>query len=105
MDKTYMGAAVATLVRKPAILFGLLSFAIVPLNAGLINGDFETGDRTGWTSFTTPTGTTSGISPVVTFPTSGVDSLAAHFSVALNSGAPGGTDYQGCGIYQDVVLA
>ena len=72
------------------------------LQAGLVNGDFQTGDLTGWTSYTTAAGTAgSGLPNVVTFSTAGVDSLAAHFSAGRTSGV----QFQGGGIYQDAVYA
>ena len=44
-----------------------------PLHVGLVNGSFETGDLTGWTTFTSPGGTLGGIGfpDVVPFDTDG----------------------------------
>jgi hypothetical protein len=71
----------------------------------LTNGDFETGDLSGWTSFTTPNGTLgSGFPKVVLFDTNGDGKLtySAQFSVGQ---LPGNTGYQGGGISQSVYMA
>jgi hypothetical protein len=69
--------------------------------AGLINGDFQTGDFTGWTTFTTANGTI-GTPAVVSFDTTGSGaSLAAQFNVARVNPTPG---QQGGGIFQVVSL-
>lgn len=67
-------------------------------SATLINGDFETGDFSDWTQFTTSNGTTG--TPVVTSfdVTGGGASLAARFQVG-NLSNPGNS---GGGIYQSV---
>ena len=83
------------------ILTGMLGFAISPLQAGLlVNPDFETGDLTGWTYFTTNGGD---VNPpnVISFQTNVTTSLAAHFDVSKISSF---YSFGGGGIYQDVVL-
>jgi hypothetical protein len=85
----------------------LLSLAS-PAHADFINGNFQTGDLTGWTVFTTPHGTngTLDFEPlpnVVSFNTTGSGaSLAAQFNVGQANG--NGTGQQGGGIFQDVNL-
>jgi hypothetical protein len=72
------------------------------VQAALINGDFQTGDLTGWTTFTTGNGTI-GTPTVVSFDTAGTGaSLASRFSVGqvINSGSQ-----QGGGIFQSVVVS
>jgi hypothetical protein len=75
------------------------------LAAGVSNGDFVTGDLTGWTTFTTANGALGDGLPVVTpFDTTGAGaSNAAVFNVgqAVFEGS-GNTDPQGGGIYQSV---
>ncbi len=83
--------------------------------AQLINGDFETGDFTGWTYFNTvggntPFGIASGTTlafQVVPFDTAGTGtpSDSAEFEVGEASGIIGGGGLgQGAGIFQDVSL-
>ena len=45
------------------IVLGLLSGGLRSAQADFINGNFGTGDLTGWTVFTTPDGT-NGVDPV-----------------------------------------
>jgi hypothetical protein len=75
------------------------------LAASVSNGDFETGDLTGWTTFTTPNGALGANLPLVTpFDTTGAGaSNAVEFNVgqAVFAGV-GNTDPQGGGIYQSV---
>ncbi len=62
----------------------------------LLNGDFQTGDLTGWTTYTTANGTI-GVPSVTSFNTTGVGaSLAATFNVG-NISNPGNN---GGGIFQ-----
>lgn len=72
--------------------------------AMLINGDFETGDLSGWTTFTTANGTLGNGGAVTLFDTTGGGaSLAATFNVGQVSfvdGVPAGG-----GIFQSVALA
>lgn len=81
----------------------------------LINGNFETGDFTGWTEFNTVGGSTpygqeaggTSVYQVVQFDTAGTGtpSYAAEFEVGEVSGVIGGGGLgQGAGIYQDVTL-
>ena len=90
------------------VLVLCLAVALVPaLHAGLVtNGDFQTGDLTGWTTFTTATGTNGPGYPAVTSfdVTGGGASDAATFRVGMASGVPGFSDYEGGGIYQMVNL-
>jgi hypothetical protein len=99
-----MRAAVWTLVT-----LGLLGGGLGTAQAGFINGNFATGDLTGWTVFTTANGT-NGIDfvtgrplpDVVSFDTTGTGATnSAHFNVgAPQVGSPGGG-----GIFQDVTLS
>jgi hypothetical protein len=70
-----------------------LAVTLVASAAPVVNGDFETGDLTGWTTFTTANGTI-GTPAVVSFDTTGTGaSNAAKFNVGrqvLGSGAPEG---------------
>lgn len=70
-------------------------------NANLItNGDFETGDLTGWSTFTTINGTL-GTSGVVPFNTTGAGaSNSARFRVGQVSFTP--TIHRGGGIFQNI---
>ena len=76
---------------------------LVASAAPVPNGDFETGDLTGWTTFTTASGTI-GTPAVVSFDTTGTGaSNAAKFNVGQRrrlAGIP-----QGGGIYQSVNTA
>jgi hypothetical protein len=80
-----------------------LAVTLVASAAPVVNGDFETGDLTGWTTFTTANGTI-GTPAVVSFDTTGTGaSNAAKFNVGrqvLGSGAP-----EGGGIHQSVNTA
>ena len=90
-------------LERLGLLVGALFLANVA-NAGLItNGDFETGNLTGWTTFLTDNGTIG--SPTVTsFDTTGSGgSLAAQFNVGqlvFSAGNPAGG-----GISQSIDLA
>lgn len=79
-------------------IVSLLLLLATNANANLVtNGDFQTGDFSAWTSFTTANGRSSS-SNVVSFDTSGSGaSLAARFSVGEVT--YDGTQ-QGAGIYQ-----
>jgi len=75
-------------------------------HSAVINGDFSTGDFTGWTIFTDPNGTAngdpnSGGNPeVVLFDVSGGGStLAAQFRVGQTEGTP---INQGAGLFQSI---
>jgi hypothetical protein len=88
------------------LLGGILHAEGFPLTGNsLTNGDFETGDLSGWTSFTTPYGTLgSGFPKVAPFDTNGdgTATYSAQFSVGQLSG---NTGYQGGGISQNVYLS
>jgi hypothetical protein len=90
--------------------YQLLAGAIVLIafsgTAQLINGNFATGDFTGWSLFNTPNGGTS-VAQVVPFDITGtgVPVNCAEFEVGETSGGIGGGGLgQGAGIYQDVTL-
>jgi hypothetical protein len=72
--------------------------------AQLINGDFQTGDFTGWTLFTTPQGGLGGAT-VVLFDTAntGSPSDSARFEAGQTSGTVTGVKYGG-GIFQNMTL-
>ena len=80
----------------------LIAGASGSAHATLINGDFETGDFTGWTTFTTTNGTI-GAAGVVPFDTTGSgSSLAAEFNVGKVSGG-GAAPAAGGGLFQNIV--
>ena len=84
------------------LLVGGLLYAQVNLFA---NGDFETGNLSGWTQFTTANGTLGGAYPkVVSFDTDGdgTPTMSAQFSVGQVTG--GSKTWEGGGIYQAVDL-
>ena len=72
--------------------------------AQLVNGDFQTGDFTGWTFFTTSQGGL-GQPTVVLFDTAniGTPSLSARFEAGQTNGVVTGAKYGG-GIFQNVTL-
>ena len=75
--------------------------------AGLINAGFETGDLSGWTTFTTADGTLGGAGVVVVpFDTDGdgVASKSARFRVGKRPGTPTPPALEGGGMYQSVTL-
>jgi hypothetical protein len=81
------------LIIVVALFLGIKTAGATPI---IVNGDFETGDLTGWTAFTTPLGTNGGpgFPNVVSFDTTGTGaSFAAHFDVGsaiTPSGEQGG---------------
>jgi hypothetical protein len=87
------------LVTVLATFFGAAS-----AHAGLINGGFETGDLTGWTTFTTANGTLGAAGDVVPFDTDGDG--AADESARFRVGELRYTHpvFEGGGIYQGVTL-
>ena len=66
------------------IVLGLLSGGLGSARADFINGNFGTGDLTGWTVFTTPDGT-NGVDPVTSAPLPDVVSFDTTGSGATNS--------------------
>ena len=88
------------LVAAAAALFAAVLSAGA-LAAMVANGDFETGDLTGWTTFTTTDGTV-GAAAVASFDTTGNGaSNAARFNVGRTA-APTPGPYAGGGISQTV---
>ncbi len=83
--------------RIPVLLVAAVTLTL-PCVAGLINPGFETGDFTGWTTFTTPGGTLgTGFPNVTLFDTD--NNGSASNSAEFNVGGPGGG-----GILQNVAL-
>ena len=81
-----------------------VTFLIGQAQGALINGDFETGDLTGWTAFTTSGGTTgAGLPDVGPFDTNndGTATNSARFNVGRAIGTGVGAR-EGGGIYQNV---
>ena len=93
----------ATHIFSAAALAATLWFPALA-QAMLINGDFETGDLSGWTTFTTTNGTLGNDGTVTSFDTTGGGaSLAATFNVgqvSFTDGVPAGG-----GIFQSVALS
>jgi len=79
-------------------------FGASAARAGLINGGFDTGDLSGWTTFTTGNGTLGVGGDVGAFDVDGdgVADPAAYFQVG--QGVWGGSAYEGGGIVQGVTL-
>jgi hypothetical protein len=95
---------------KHIALTGFVASVIFVANparaVSLINGDFETGDLTGWTVFTTTNGDNgSGLPNVTSFNTTGSGaSRSARFEVGQVSGS-GSPTPAGGGISQNVTLS
>lgn len=87
------------LVTVVGVLLGAVS-----AHAGLINGDFGTGDLSGWTRFTTGNGTLGPADHVAVFDVGGggVGSHSARFRVGQARYSP--PDLEGGGIFQGVTL-
>jgi hypothetical protein len=88
------------------LLGGAAILAGSAAQAQLINGNFATGDLTGWTLMDTPNGGTA-VVQVVQFDTAGtgVPTYSAEFEVGETSGGIGGGGLgQGAGIFQNVAL-
>jgi hypothetical protein len=80
-----------------------LAVTLVASAAPVANGDFETGDLTGWSTFLTAGGVISPGPPVASFDTTGSGaSNAATFAVGRNNF---GSAPEGGGIYQSVNTA
>jgi hypothetical protein len=97
--------------RRVLLCVGLLWLVTFPTiaSAELVNGDFETGDFTGWTTYNDPNGKAFGDpggdgTPLVSMfdTTGGGQSLAAHFNAA-RTGGPTNVN-QGGGIFQSLML-
>ncbi|WP_196519563.1 PEP-CTERM sorting domain-containing protein [Nostoc sp. WHI] len=94
-----------SLATVGALATNLVAFQQVSASP-LINGDFETGDLTGWTTFTTPNGTLGeGFPNVVSFDTDndGISSNSAQFRVGKINFV--NNEYEGGGIFQNVNLS
>ena len=93
-------------MRKRILVTVLATFiGAVSAHAGLINGGFETGDLTGWTTFTTANGALGAAGGgVVLFDTNGDGAAgnSARFRVGELRYSP--PAYEGGGIYQGVTL-
>ena len=91
-------------MRTRILVTALATFVgAVSAHAGLINGGFETGDLTGWTTFTTANGTLGDAGDVVSFDADGNGaSAAARFRVGEHRYTH--PVLEGGGIYQDVTL-
>lgn len=88
-----------------AIALALMVVGVAAASGILTNGDFETGDLTGWSTFTTPNGVSSGGINVVHFQTTTAvvsPSLSAQMRVGQVSFTPG--IRAGAGIAQSVTL-
>jgi hypothetical protein len=86
---------------------GLVSIvcATGPASAVPVNGGFETGDLSGWSTFDTPNGTAGPVHPtVVLFDTDddGTASFSAQFSVGKLGSVPAGA--AGGGLFQEIDL-
>jgi len=94
-------------IKHACVLGALATLATLPILASpvLVNGDFQTGDLSGWTTFVTAGGNTYPDPAVSMFDTAndGSPSFAAKFSVG-RAGPPTGMDegQEGGGIYQNV---
>ncbi len=102
--------AISSLVKNLSVAtVGTVAMILVAIQQAsaspLINGDFETGDLTGWTTFTTPNGTVGpGFPNVVPFDTNndGIPSNTARFRVGEVNFT---NQYAGGGIFQIVNLS
>jgi HYR domain len=93
------------LVLMTVVVAGGLLASTTAAATTLVNGDFETGDLTGWTTFVTPNG---GIEPdgVSLFDATGSGaSYAAYFTVGEVAGQVGNGPPEGGGIYQNVTVS
>lgn len=92
-----------SLATVGAMAMNLLAFQQASASP-LINGDFETGNLTGWTTFTTPNGTLGqGFPNVISFDTDNdrISSNSAQFRVGSIDFT---RQYEGGGIFQNVNL-
>ncbi|WP_392478162.1 hypothetical protein [Nostoc sp. C110] len=102
--------AISSLVKNFSLAtVGALATSLVAIQQAsaspLMNGDFETGDLTGWTTFTTPNGTLGpGFPNVISFDTNndGISSNSARFRVGEVNFT---NQYAGGGIFQNVNLS
>lgn len=97
------------ILRSLAYAFALIVITPSFTSAAIINGDFSTGDFSGWTIFSDPNGTangdpnSNGLPDVVSFDVSGGGpSAAAQFRVGRTGGASAN---QGGGIFQTIQTA
>ena len=99
--KTNILLAIFVAVLGAVLVKGILYANHLPLT----NGDFETGDLSAWTPFTTPNGTLGVDYPRVTLADTdgdGIASYAAQFQVGQIDSVSG--QYEGGGLYQNVHL-
>ena len=100
--------AIRFIVPTMIVLLGAYLVGVMLVHAQVhpvVNGDFETGDLTGWTVFTTANGTLgAGYPQVVLFDTNGdgTETYSAKFQAGRLSNGGG---HQGGGIFQDVNLS
>ena len=79
-------------------------FGAASAHAGLINGDFETGDLTGWTTYTTANGTLGGMEGVVVFDVDGDGDHTHSARFRVGEFQYSNPVREGGGIYQGVML-
>jgi len=94
------------LVMALAIILGgyLVSGIVWADHITLDNGDFETGDLTGWTTFTTTNGTL-GSAQVASFDTNGDGTATYSAQFSVGQASPEGLTRRGGGIVQNFHLA
>jgi hypothetical protein len=92
-------------ILRPVLVSALLASGIA--SAGIVNGDFQTGTLSGWTTFSAGNatlGSSGGFPLVASFDTTGGGaSLAAAFRTGQTQST--GNAFKGGGIYQDVIFA
>jgi hypothetical protein len=100
------GGAMKRVILAALVVLGCIFVGAASAAGPIVNGDFETGDLTGWTPFTTPDGTSQGV--IVTRVRIFGDQLsyAVQFRVGrtvcpCSISAP----YEGGGVYQNVNAA
>ena len=108
IQRSYKMSKFTFLVMAMTVMLGgyLISGVVLAEDKPLINGDFETEDMTGWTTFTTTNGTLGpGYPRVVLFDTNGdgTATYSAQFSVGQEKNE--NLTKRGAGIYQNVHLA
>ena len=100
--------AIRFIVPTMIVLLGAYLVGVMLVHAQVnpvVNGDFETGDLTGWTVFTTANGTLgAGYPQVILFDTNGdgTETYSAKFQAGRSSN---GGRHEGGGIFQDINLS